>query len=568
MLHIPRVTLFALVLMTLQLGFAQQPNAAASKPDSPSTKPPAKTKVVKDAADAKPKLTPDQVLGHQTLELAESQARGLEAPMRCYSLLQIAVAYAASDQPKARKLLQDAFSASLAIQDDDQAKSDLQNDIFRVLLPISQSDVEERLVQAEPDARRQASQVIIGNYVQKKQFDKAMDLIQQVTSWDEFPYGAAASLLDALPPEMNAEKQSLFASAVASYRVHEHNKGRVTFGADLTAMVTRFGESMPPKLAREAIDEILSQARKADDNFAITAGGSGGSASFSSLYEFQLFALLPLLRKLDESGAQHLLEENATLRATMDKYPDGIDSVMPMTPAGKDGQPPRRNSSFSVTNKNAGGKAASDMAIRQEIQRRTDLILQLAETDATQAIAQASMLPVMLGNPRAYGQAPRATTLEALARLTMKKNPTAANSALSELRKATKDLPLGNQARHLATAANLYLQMEDVDRAEDVVGEGLSVAGKMLDIDINPDDPNKALKAWWPSTNAYRQFVEIETRISHPATAKLLQEIKDPEVRTVESIMFARTLLAAPMKQFKVVSRTKHGSDTDNFGER
>ncbi|MBZ5533324.1 MAG: hypothetical protein LAO20_17990 [Acidobacteriia bacterium] len=566
MFHISRVTVLTLVVMTLHWSVAQEPKTSAPKPDAPSAKPPAKTKAAKDSADAKPKLTPDQLLAHQTLELAESQARGLDAPMRCYSLLQIAAAYAASDQPKARGLLQDAFSVSLAIQDDDQTKSDLQTEIFRVLLPISPSDVEERLVQAEPDARKQASQVIIGNYVQKKQFDKAMHLIQQVTSWDEFPYGAATSLLDAMPPEMNAEKQSLFASAVASYRVHEHNKRTVTFGGDLTALVTRFGESMPPKLAREAIDEILSQARKADDTFAITAGGSGGSASFSSIYEFQLFALLPLLRKLDESGAQHLLEENATLKITMDKYPNGIDSVMPLSP-GKDGQPPRRNTSFNVTNKNAGGKAASDMAIRQEIQRRQDLILQLAETDPTQAIAQASMLPVTIGSPRSYGPAPRATTLEALARLTMKKNPTAARSALSELRKAIKDLPLGNQARHLATAANLYLQMEDVDRAEDVVGEGLSVAGKMLDIDINPDDPNKALKAWWPSADAYRQFVEIETKISHPATAKLLQEIKDPDVRTVESITFARALLAVPLKRFKVVAKIKSGSYSDTYGE-
>ena len=64
----------------------------------------------------------------------------------------------------------------------------------------------------------------------------------------------------------------------------------------------------------------------------------------------------------------------------------------------------------------------------------------------------------------------------------------------------------------------MYLEMDDKDRAEDVVHEGLKVAAKMLDEDINPDDPNKALKAWWPSADAYRQMVEVETKISHPAT--------------------------------------------------
>jgi len=74
---------------------------------------------------------------------------------------------------------------------------------------------------------------------------------------------------------------------------------------------------------------------------------------------------------------------------------------------------------------------------------------------------------------------------------------------------------------------------------------------------MNPDDPNKALKAWWPSTNAYRQMVEIETKISHPATAKLLQEIKDPDVRTVESINFARALLGQTPKLVRVMVNRK-----------
>src|SRR6476660_1087291 len=55
----------------------------------------------KGAAAKAPKLTPDQVLANQTLESAESQSRGLEAPMRSYSLLQIAEAFTVSDPAKA-----------------------------------------------------------------------------------------------------------------------------------------------------------------------------------------------------------------------------------------------------------------------------------------------------------------------------------------------------------------------------------------------------------------------------------------------------------------------------------
>ncbi|HZU32676.1 MAG TPA: hypothetical protein VFB79_16275, partial [Candidatus Angelobacter sp.] len=49
------------------------------------------------------------------------------------------------------------------------AKNNLQDDIFRALLPISQSDVEEQLVRAEPGARKHAADSIIARYVEKKQ---------------------------------------------------------------------------------------------------------------------------------------------------------------------------------------------------------------------------------------------------------------------------------------------------------------------------------------------------------------------------------------------------------------
>src|SRR5579859_4382840 len=111
-----RLTLAAIFLFSLQQAWAQQPAAVSSKADATAE---LKFKPGRRAAPAdsnKPDmLTPDQILAGQTLELAESQARGLDAPMRSYSLLQIAGAFTVSNPEKARGLLQDSFSASLAI---------------------------------------------------------------------------------------------------------------------------------------------------------------------------------------------------------------------------------------------------------------------------------------------------------------------------------------------------------------------------------------------------------------------------------------------------------------------
>jgi hypothetical protein len=554
-----KIVLFGLVVVLSQIALAQQatettvtnaPVVSVAKSTSKGD--------AKPAAKA-PKLTPDQILANQTLESAESQSRGLEAPMRSYSLIQIAGAFAASNPDKARGLLHDAFSASLAVQDDPFARENLQHDIFLALLPISMSDVEERLAQAEPRPRKQAADGIIARYIEKKQFGKAVDLVEAVASLDEFPYAAGGRLMEALPAEMNAEKQTLFASAAASFRAHEHKGAFVTMGDNsFTGLLIRFGDSIPPKLALESIDETLSQARKNDVKFSVTVGGEGGSASFNSNYEYQLFAVLPLLRKLDESGADKLLQENAALQSTMQKYPNGMDSVSPKpAPAtDKGAQPKRRGTSFNVSDN--GSKASADEVVRQEIMLRSNLILQEAETDPTQAIAQASALPLTIP----LWTSPRALTLEGIARANIKKQPASARQAVAELRKAVADLPLRDQFTFISHAADIYLQIDDKDKAEDVVSDGLGIAAKLLDHDINPDDPNKALKAWWPSTDAYRRLVEIETKISHPATAKLLQEIKDPDIRALESIMFARALLGLPMKYVTVAEKNKDGNRT------
>jgi hypothetical protein len=62
--------------------------AEKAEPATPKVKAPAPA-----SKPTPPPLTEDQQLGRQILESSEAMARGLEAPMRSYSLLQIAQAY-------------------------------------------------------------------------------------------------------------------------------------------------------------------------------------------------------------------------------------------------------------------------------------------------------------------------------------------------------------------------------------------------------------------------------------------------------------------------------------------
>jgi tetratricopeptide (TPR) repeat protein len=557
---------------------AQQQPSETDKTSGETRGPKIKKAAVAETTKEAPKLSEEQKLAYSTLEVSESTSRGFEAPMRSYGLLQIGSTFVTLDANKARELLRDAFTASLEIHDDDYDKARLQQEVLSTLLPLSQADVEELLPQAEISARKPTTEAIVNRYAQKKEFDKALDLINQLTSADEFPYGSGSRLMDAMPAEMAAEKQTLFTQAVASYKGHEH-PGLMIGPDTLTAMIIHFAPSMPPKLILQGIDEILDEtkAKAQDQNSNIMLMGQTSSISFTSAYQYQLFALLPVLQKLDPDRAKDLLDQNQSLQAQMQQYPQGTESIMPLSPQTKPAQggSPAATSthiSYSINNgkPGAGGKGgpmpgmtaspAQDL-LRRDAQAKLESISQEAETDPVQAMAHSMTLPLQLDGPGG-ANSPRADALERIARANVKKNTGAAEAAITELRKVVVDLPAKTQVQYLSSAGNLYLQMDDKDKAAKVVDEGFKVAEKLLELDTNPDSPNEALKAWWPSSDAYRHFVEIETKISDRATLNVLKEIKDPEIRTTESIMFARTLLGLPLKRFTVVE--KRGNSTSS----
>ncbi|HZR27585.1 MAG TPA: hypothetical protein VFA71_02295 [Terriglobales bacterium] len=432
--------------------------------------------------------------------------------------------------------------------------------------------MEERLPQADAGVRKSLSTAIINLYANKKQFEPAIELVNRLTAEDEFPYSSGIALMNAMPPEMSGEKQELFAQATSSY--NHHSKHGMRFGGGFTDLVMRFGASMPPKLALEAIDEILKQAKDANEPFSLTLNSDAGTASFDSSYEYALFAMLPLLKQLDESRAKSLLEENHDLQSKLQQFPQGMQSLNPdlannppkegesakNADSSKKGDTPKhRGMGVSVRSGKASPEQAAEAYRRAELQRNVEQIIDSSEKDPVQAIAQASALPVSLGGPLI--NSPRGQVFEAIAKANVKDHPAIAKQAVDELRKMAEDLTGEGQAVYLASAADLYLQLGDGDTAEKIVSEGFKAAEKMMEQDNDADDPNMALKAWWPSTDAYRRFIEIETKISHRSTANILKEIKDSEIRTVESIMVGRTLLGVPMGQYTIVRRTKNGKD-------
>jgi hypothetical protein len=270
------------------------------------------------------------------------------------------------------------------------------------------------------------------------------------------------------------------------------------------------------------------------------------------------------------------------LQAKLQQFPQGVDSVSPPAapqpaegpakeasgrePGGKEAtgkevtEPKRKSQQIHTSVFSGDAATAAKMQAVQDAGNRTQQIVDEAGKDPAQALAHATTLPVVLDG--FMMMSPRGNALGAIAKAAANNNPAIARQALADLRKIVPDLPPDIQARSLQNAITTYIAMGDNDDAESAISEGIKVADKLLEKDLNPDDPNQALKAWWPPANAYGSFVESQTKIARQETPALLKEIKDPDIRTIETITYARGMLGLLTKQNRVQEKRKNMNRT------
>ena len=142
-----------------------------------------------------PKLTDEQKQGYALLETSEASSRGLEAPMRTYGLMQIATAYPTTGETKkTRELLRDAshrlWKYRMIMRPGRNCRRKFSAHCCRYRRMTWKSCYPRRI-----QSRKETSEQMIRTYTSKKQFEKAIDLVNQVTSWDEFPYASASGLM-------------------------------------------------------------------------------------------------------------------------------------------------------------------------------------------------------------------------------------------------------------------------------------------------------------------------------------------------------------------------------------
>ncbi len=563
------------VLLCLCVGFSAQiksPATVLSQAQSSSASP-----AKKKSPEAK--LTPQQKQGLRLLKRAEVAAAGLSPPARTYVLWQVSRGYRKVDQARVDTVLQRAFLASRAIEDQPEddcpiepachvqrwLQGEILNEMIRRLGDKAYPErVEKLLPEADAEVRKRMIEGLASEYIRKGNLERALRLMDQIDD-DHYSYLLAGQMMAALPVSRREERLAIFAQAFRNYQNRNLEDVAPNELNDFGVLLVRFWRDVP-SMALDAVDTILERSKDRDESkkaHSVTVTLlSGKSLAFESEFEYRLFQLLPILQELDQAKTKDLLAEHDKARAALDQYPSGMQSldpnyygdkpidekvmptVMDVTPAVYDD--PATNSEYQAK-----------MQLNAQINARLQKVTEEAKDDPEGAYQDAINLP--LQSPSIFSSSPRAVGLRRVAFALIKKNPMKAKAAMNEARRLMQDAEPSKQALFMAEVPDFYLKLEDEDGARSAIKDQVKVAEKLYAIDSDAGDANLAFKGAWPSSNGWRNSIQQATRVSPAFAEEILAQIPDPDIAGFQQVMYANALLGAEKSSIAVIEWHKGG---------
>lgn len=505
-------------------------------------------------------------IGRQMLEMAEASANGMDGGMRAYGLLEVAKAYSLTDKKKALTLLDEALQATHVLDNDQSqwhTRNQLQEQILQAIVPLEPSKADELLDQVDPSARGRVLTALLGYYQKEKDWNRAISMIYRMAPEGAIPYEAVGEIMSNLPPDRSGDAVQLFVTALSSFKDHPPASGQMSFGlSDFPSLILSNWKSLPRETVLDAIEAVLTQAKEQEQQqnsgqnqqqpTTVSMSSPSGAVQFGSIYEYRLFQLLPVLKQLDPSKAADLVKQSQAVSAALQKYPEGVNSVAPTHDAnGKRNYGP---TSFTIGGP-GNGKPGPGAGMRSPfMMQQVSRIVQDAAKHPDDALANAATIPDADLRVSAY---------MGIAGVCLKQHASVAQQALKKIMDGLDDIDLTRQVMLVGNVAKLYLEMNDTDSAKTAIEKGMSVAEKAYKQDTNSDDPNTALKAYWPSANAYQGLLRQAAKISPAWSIELLKDIGDPDMKGLGEITLAQTWLDVPPGSTTVMVNTKSGKNME-----
>jgi hypothetical protein len=256
------------------------------------------------------------------LDRARQQAERSDPSVRVAALLRIARVESVSDSAHARQTLNQALEEARALSDSSR----------RFLLEeariISAAVAPERLPELPLDNRgpmeRYNSGVIVHTMLQHGHLDAAVDYLLRHHDPATFPFNFVGNVLHALDDKTprNIERRlTVFRRTVDAWRTSPpaHDRDHFIFLFGL------FWKQLPTNEALDIAHEIVDHARHNPDGR--TSSGYPDNIHFSSAPQHRFFEILHVLRHLEPTLAQSLIDSNDQLAVAARRFPNGLETM-------------------------------------------------------------------------------------------------------------------------------------------------------------------------------------------------------------------------------------------------
>jgi tetratricopeptide (TPR) repeat protein len=421
------------------------------------------------------------------------------------------------------------------------------------------------MTEVEPEMQQAILAQLLQYYSDRKEDDKAVAAIEQISRTQEMPYQQAAVVMGRMGPEQSAELRSLFTEAMNSYELHD-DAGQMKTDS-FSELIMRFHTKLPSDLVRQAADLVLAHAKKADEKASenggekpsIGIGSSKGAVQFTSLYDFALFQLEPAIREADPQYADALLKEHREAQLFLTKYPGGLAGLRGndgdanstgMMMSMSDGAKPQGSGGGGGGRGGPAGPGGPGAPSPLDMQRQQK-IQEDAEAHPQDALASVPTLSTPGMQVQAY---------LGIASAVSKKNSSVARSALNKAMDLTSKLDPEEQVRTAIDAASVYRKMDDAEAAKNALEKAIDLGDQVLKADTNADDPNQAPRWYWPSTASWRSTMQVATKLDSRWAMSLLKGITDENIRALNQLAIASELLHIAPRMSETMTIHKDGA--------
>ena len=373
-----QVWVTALLLTLPWSTYSQERTPAQEQPSGKSSKP------MVNKSQAITKKDPNgQAL--DLLQSVESDVGRFSPEMRTKLLLQIGKAYVGVDRGRAATALREAFEATFGITDvgPNVERSNLQSEIVRQLGDVQPEAIYALRNSADPLARAFIESRLVEAAMDKGQVRKAALMLGQ---WDTsllFPYPIGSLVIQDLPAEDTVDRQAIFSSAITCYERDEQS-----MPDSIATFIDATYAKLSPAMVVDGMERALAHVGKLNFNTRVTVSGPKGVASFTSMYDYLLFQLLPIFDQLDPAKAAALRRDHDSVLQLNSQYPKGVQSLQShdTTSYGSD-------LSMTYSNPEFAGQIAQEVKAQQAQTQQVDTIAAESVENFQRAMNAASLLP-------------------------------------------------------------------------------------------------------------------------------------------------------------------------------